>query len=183
MDTLSCITLILAIATFGLAGTAVWSILQTRNIQKREYKHRRLNEIIEWATKVISWRPENRTVFREMANKEDNRLSQRLMHAHIAEVQAFFTAITGLNKYISKLSLTFQQGLPEDIQKLINDLETFTDFLGAWGGRLFTDIDRGKVNIDMEKDGKQADELDLQIAKSASIVLEKVADIKGKEIG
>ena len=98
---------------FGVAVVAIW---QTRIIQKHEYKHRRLNEIIEWATKVISWRCENRTAFREMASKEDERLSQRLFHAHLAEVHAFFAAIIGLNKYISKLSLTFQQGLPEDIQ-------------------------------------------------------------------
>ncbi len=116
---------------FGVAVVAIW---QTRTIQKHEYKHRRLNELIEWATKVISWRSENRTVFREMASIEDERLSQRLFHAHIAEVLAFFAAIIGLNKYISKLSLTFQQGLPEDIQKLIVDLKAFTDFHEAWGG-------------------------------------------------
>lgn len=165
---------------FSVAVIAIW---QTRNIQKREYKHRRLNEIIEWATKVVSWSSENRTVFSEMASIEDVRLSQRLFHAHIAEVLAFFTAITGLNKYISKLSLMFQQGLPKDIQKLINDLEAFTDFHEAWKERLFADIDKGSVNIDMQEDGKQADELAQQIEKSASIVLEKVADIKGKEIG
>ena len=51
------------------------SIRETRNIQKREFRHRLLNEITEWATKVINWRSENRTVLREMASKTNVRQS------------------------------------------------------------------------------------------------------------
>ena len=105
------------------------------------------------------------------------------MHAHLGEVQDFFAAITGLNMYVSKVSLTFQQGLPEDIQKLINDLKDFTDFHEAWQEKLFTDIAGGTADIDIEEDSNKADELAKQIGKSAGVVLEKVADIKGKEIG
>ncbi len=165
---------------FGIAVVAIW---QTRTIQKREYKHRRLNEIVEWVTKIISWHSETKEIFKEMANKEDVRPSQRLYHAHILEVQAFLATIMGLYTYIGRLSLTFKQGLPEDLLKLMNDLKSFTDFHGAWARRLFADIDRGTVNIDTREDEKQADELALQMEKSASIVLEKIADIKGKEIG
>ena len=166
-------------------GIGVKSIRETHNIQKREFRHRLLNEITEWATKVVNWRSENRAVLKEMAGIEEGKVRQslRLMHAHIAEVQNFFTAITGLNMYISTVSLKFQQGLPEDIQKLINDLKAFTDFLEAWQGRLFTDIARGTADIDIEEDSKKADGFAQQIRKSVGVVLEKVASIKAKEIG
>ena len=162
---------------------AVIAIWQSRNIQKREFRHRLLNDIIEWATRVINWRSENRTVFRDMASIEDVTLSQRRIHAHIAEVLAFFSSITGLNKYIEKVSLTFQQGLLEDIQKLIADLEAFREFNEVWSNALFNDIDKGQVSMDMREKTDKADGLALRIKESASIVLEKVADIKGKEIG
>lgn len=171
------------IVTTLLFTVAVIAIWQTRNIQKRELRHRLLNDIIEWATKVINWRSENRTVFREMARLEDITLSQRLMYSHLAEMQAFFSAITGLNKHITKLSLTFQHGLPEDIQKLIIDLKAFIDFNEAWRKKLFTHIDKETVSTDIEEDSKKADGLAQQMGESASIILEKVADIKGREIG
>jgi len=180
---------IMLIAIAVALGVGIASIRHTKDIQGKQYRQGLLNEIIEWATKVINWRSENRTIFREMASIEDTKLSQRLMHAAIAEVQAFFSSITGLNKYISKVSLTFQQGLPEDIQRLITDLKAFTDFHEEWRERLFTEIDKGMgnidimVRIDVTEDAKQADKLARQIGESASIVLEKVAYIKGKEIG
>ena len=164
----------------------VRSIRETRNIQRREFRHRLLTEITEWAIKVASWRSENRTVLREMAHvKEgDVRVGLRLFFAHLAEVQDFFAAITGLNTYIYKTSLKFQQGLPEDIQKLINDLKFFTDFLEAWKIRLFTDMTSGKADIDIKQDDvNKTDELAKQCTKSAGVVLDKVADIKAKEIG
>ena len=52
MGTLSWVTLVLAIATFLLAGAAFLSIRQTRDIQKRERKERKLITIIEWATDI-----------------------------------------------------------------------------------------------------------------------------------
>ena len=166
-------------------GIGVTSIVHAEIIQRRERKRRLLNEIAEWAIKVVSWRSENRAVLKEMASIKEGEVRQslRLMHAHIAEIQVFFTAITGLNAYISKLSLKFQQGLPEVIQKLISDLKASTDFLGAWQGRLFADIERGRVDVDMSEDSAKADKLAQQFEKSAGAVLEKAADIKAKEIG
>ena len=71
------------------------------------------------------------------------------------------------------------------MQKLISDLEASTDFLEAWQGRLFADIYSREVdidNIDISKDTAEADKLAEQFEKSAGAVLEKVADIKTKEI-
>jgi len=182
MNSIAWITLSAVIVALGIGVT---SILRTEKIQRREQRRRLLNEITEWAIKVVSWRSDNRVILKEMATVEEGEVRQslRLMHAHLAEIQAFFTAMTGLNTYISKLSLEFQQGLPEAIQKLISDLEASTDFLDAWRGRLFADLYSGKVDIDIIKETAEADKLAGQFEKSAGAVLEKVADIKAKEIG
>ena len=182
MNSIAWLTLSAVIVALGIG---VASIVRTERMQRREQRRRLLNEITEWAIKVVSWRSENRAVLKEMATIEEGeaRQSLRLMHAHIAEVQSFFTAITGLNTYISKLSLKFQQGLPEVIQKLISDLKASTDFLEAWLGRLSADIDSRKVDIDTSKDAAEADKLTQQFEESAGAVLEKAADIKAKEIG
>ena len=182
MDYIAWLTLFAVIVALGIG---VASIVRTEKIQRREQKRRLLNEITEWAIKAVSWRSENRALLKEMLTTEEGeaRQSLRLMHAHIAEVRDFFAAITGLNTYISKLSLKFQQGLPEVIQKLISDLEASTDFLEAWRGRLFADICSRKVDIDTSKDAAEADKLAEQFEKSAGAVLEKAADIKAKEIG
>ena len=164
----------------------VRSIRETRNIQRREFRHRLLTEITEWAIKVVSWRSDNREVITEMAGIEEGKVrsSLRLFHANIAEVQSFFTAITGLNTYIYKTSLKFQQGLPEDIQKLINDLKIFTDFQEVWRDKLFKDLLSGKADIRIEKDDlDKVDGLAKQATDSAGVVLEKIAVIKAKEIG
>ena len=66
---------------------------------------------------------------------------------------------------------------------MISDLKASTDFLGAWQGRLFTDIERCRVDVDISEDSDKADKLAQQFEKSAGAVLEKVADIRAKEIG
>lgn len=52
MDTLSRMTLTLAIATFLLAIAAFGTMWQTRNIRKAERRERLLNEIIDWAIDI-----------------------------------------------------------------------------------------------------------------------------------
>jgi len=49
MDTLSWMTLLLAVATFVLAGMALWSIMQNNALHKKERRERLLNEIVDWA--------------------------------------------------------------------------------------------------------------------------------------
>ena len=75
--------------------------------------------------------------------------------------------------------------MPEDIQQLINDLNAYIDFLQKWQGRIYIDIGKDPAIIDIDsidKDSQKADELALQAAKSAGIVLEKGADIKTKTV-
>ena len=48
MNTLSWMTLLLAVATFSLAGMAYWNIRQANSLQKAERRERLLNEIIDW---------------------------------------------------------------------------------------------------------------------------------------
>lgn len=176
------ITLIALLVAFFLG---IQSIRETRNIQRREFKQRLLNDINDWATKVINWRLENRTAAATMATIPDVRQSQRYMHAHLGGIQDFFTSITGLNINVTKISQIFQQGLPEDIQRLINDLNTYIDYLQKWQKRIYIDIGKDPAIIDtdsIDKDSQKADELAQQAAKSAGIVLEKVADIKTKTV-
>ena len=179
MNSIAWITLSAVIVALGIG---IASIIHTEIIQKRERKHKLLNEIAEWATKVTSWRSENRAILTEMASIKEVRQSQRFTHAHILEVINFLATITGLNTYISKVSLTFQQGLPEVVQELIDDLKAFAYLLEAWQTRLFIDIAGGKVDIDIMEDARKVDEFSQKLEKSAGAVLEKVADIKTKEI-
>lgn len=95
-----------AIILLGGIGASMFfglrSLSQTKTMQKKELRHRLLNEIADWAIRVITWRAENRWVFREMARIEEGqvRQSKRLTHAHLAEVLDFFSAITGLSTYV-----------------------------------------------------------------------------------
>jgi len=180
MDYTAWITLSAVIIALGIG---VASIIHTEIIQKREQRRRLLNEIAEWATKVTSWRSENRAIMTELASIKEVRQSKRLHHAYILEIINFFAAVTGLNMYISKVSLTFQQGLPEVVQKLIADLNEFLWLLVAYQIRLYTDIDGGEVDVGISEDPKWADEFTEKLEKSAGAVLEKVADIKTKGLG
>jgi len=167
------------------------SILATHSIQKREFRYRLLNEIAEWAIKPVAWRSENREVFREMARIKpkpgEDRDGGRLVHAHIAEVQDFFSEIVGMDSSVVKLSLTFQQGLPEGIQELAKNLRDFMKFLDSWREKLFADMTGDKVETGLDEnwplDEMSAEKLTLQVEKSARVVLEKIAELKAKEIG
>ena len=159
------------------------SLNQTKNIQKKEFRHRLLNEIADWVIRVISWRSEDRGVFREMARIEDARQSKRFVHARIAEVLDFFSTVTGLNTYVNKVSLTFQQGLPEDIQQLVKDLENLTVFLTEWKTKLSTELAESKYDTSIGEDALKGDEFTLKVTKSAGVVLERIAGIKAMEIG
>lgn len=83
----------------------------------------------------------------------------------------------------NNISLTFQQGLPKDIQQLVKDLEELTNFLDEWKTKLSTEIAERKEDTGIDVDAIWAGELALKVAKSAGVVLERVADIKSMEIG
>ena len=53
MDNLSLFTLLLACATFLLAGAASWTIWQNYKFREKERKEQLLNKIIEWAVDII----------------------------------------------------------------------------------------------------------------------------------
>lgn len=159
------------------------SLNQTNNIQKKELRQRLLNEIADWAIRVISWRSEDKGVFRDMARIEDVRQSKRFVHARIAEVLDFFSTVTGLNTYVNKVALTFQQGLPEDIHQLVKDLEKLTNFLNDWKTKLSIELTEGKYDASIDEDASKGDEFTLQVTKSAGMVLERVAAIKAMDIG
>lgn len=184
-------TILTAAAGVVVAVAVTFSLLQNTQLRKdtkeRELRDRRealLNEITDWARSIVNWRSQNRTATIKMASIEQgqNKQSLRLYHAHIAEILDFFSALTGLNKYVTEISLIFQQGLPEDINKLRNDLEVFIVFLEKWKTKVFNRIDTNVPVLENE-DIDTAEELTQRMTESAVSVLGKVASIKVKEIG
>lgn len=182
-------TLMLAIATFMLIRHSKEQEEQRRETEllkeKRGRKERILNEIIEWAIRITTWRSENRTILREMAKVTDITKSQRLMHAHIAEVRDFFVGITGLNEYVVKIASGFQQGLPEAIEKLIDDLKSLLGFLEEWQLKLVAEITSSSVDkaqSSIVENSIKADDLSGQVINSVRVVLEKAAEIKTRDV-
>ncbi len=95
MDNLSLMTLLLAIATFILAGIAFWAILQNYNFRKQERKERLLNKIIEWAISISK------------ANLElDKTILASKIHSHwigrvsLPQLQSLFQEMHERGKYI-----------------------------------------------------------------------------------
>lgn len=177
-------TLMLALATFQMITNSNKQEKRRREEEISKETRRRneslLNEIIDWAKRVLNWRAENRPVLREMAKTAGEITGMRLIHAHVSEVHDFFTGIIGMKEYITKIGFKFGQNLPETIEKLFSDLEAHIEYLEAWQAKLLTDIATGKVDI--VSDSKKADAFAEQFEKSISVVLEKTAQIKAKDI-
>ena len=78
------ITLIALVVAFSLG---IRSIRETRNIQRREYRNSLLNEITQWATRVIDWRYENRTALTQASGLLEVRQNQRFLFLHLVTLR------------------------------------------------------------------------------------------------
>jgi len=172
---------IMLIAIAVALGIGLAGILQTRSIQRNEQKQKMLNEIVEWARSVITWRVRHKDIFRDIARSTRPIEGARLTHAHLAQVLGDFAGITGLSEYMRKVALRLEEGLPEPVEKLINDTGTYIDFLEQRFKELTTNIQRGRFGEEDEVIEK-TETLAKQMASSASSVLVVVATMKSRAI-
>jgi len=178
MDILSWVTLSLVIATFSLAVAAFWSIRQTHNIQKKEYKRRLLNDLIEWAISITNWRSRSKIIFKETVLTADQRKRQLLMHAHISGEREDFVGLGSRNQYAINVSEKFAGILQDATEGLVADLENYIEFLNDWTQFIADNISENLVESQEYGDyTKKADQLTEQIDKSARKVIEEAVKI------
>jgi hypothetical protein len=178
MDTLSWVTLFLAIATFSLAGAAFWSIWQTHNIQKKEYRRRLLNDLIEWAIAITNWRSKHNIIFKEMALTADKRERMLLMLTHIAQVKEDFVALRSRSQYAINVSEKFAGILQDATIGLATDVEKHMEFLNDWTRVVADNISENLIETQEYDDyHKKADQLIEQIDESARKVIEEAVKI------
>ena len=177
---LALITFIALVVAFSLG---IQSIRETRNIQRREYRNSLLNEITQWATKVINWRYENRTALTPASELLEIRQNQRFLFLHLGEILDYFSSITNCGVYILDVSRMFQQDLPQDVRKLVDDLNAYTNLLESFQQIVKADFGKDPLEINnTDKASNKADTLAQQAVNSAICVLKKVATIKANEM-
>ena len=131
MDTLSSMTLILAIATFILAGIAAYSIWQNYRLQKRERRERLLNEIIEWAINVVNCNiGVNSLNILKSEEAPTGKTDQILTNAQLTEWSLRLQSLLTRGKYISATAKIFCDDLKNVIKTLNDDLDKFIKSLG-----------------------------------------------------
>lgn len=178
MDILSWVTLFLVIATFSLAAAAFLSIRQTHNIQKKEYRRRLLNDLIEWAIAITNWRSTSKIIFKETVLTADRGKRQLLMYAHIEGVKEDFVGLGSRNQYAINVSEKFARILQDAIERLVVDVEKYMEFLNDWAQFIADNISKNLVEIQEYGDYvKKADQLTEQIDKSARKVIEEAVKI------
>ena len=174
------ITFIALVVAFSLG---IRSIRETRNIQRREYRNSLLNEITQWATKVIDWRYENRTAVTQAAELLEVRQNQRFLFLHLEAVLDYFSSITNCGVYILDVSRMFQQDLSQDVCKLVDDLNAYTNSLESFQQIVQADFGKDPLEINnTDEASNKADTLAQQAVNSAICVLKKVATIKANEM-
>ncbi len=173
MDTLSSMTLILAIATFILAGIAAYSIWQNYQLQKRERRERLLNEIIEWTMDIARSSKEIDVSGLYSQGIIDNRRGPLFLLANIMGSQLKLEAIRERSQYISKIALVFQQNLQVTIRTLIKDTEEHTKLLDECRDKGPGEIHSALTRVDAH---------DLLLHKSANKIIEEATKIKTRDI-
>jgi hypothetical protein len=78
--------LILIIAVIVSLALGVASIVQNNITRQKQSRSNLVNEVIDWATKILNCDIEN-PVLKEIAKVNDPLSGYRLAHAHIAEVR------------------------------------------------------------------------------------------------
>ena len=164
-------SVVLAIATFVLAAVAVWSILQTRSIQKSERRQRQLNEICDWA--VSLYRYQYGKDYKAFLEAETPAEQRRAIFRHILEFKEKLQTTEGQRKYIRVISTQFKGGISEAIQESLNDLEAYIEFLNKWQHRIV----KGPI-FDTEDDGKIGDDHWNKIERSLTKVIAEAANLK-----
>lgn len=117
----------LAIATFVLASVAVWSILQTRSIQKSEKRQRQLNEIRDWAIEISRLGLDRG--YPVVRNQLEVQSTWNLLCDHTDDLVRLFSSMEEQNKYISAIAPKIDKGLGTVVDRLISKYDEHLEFL------------------------------------------------------
>ncbi len=163
--------------TIGLA-----TFIQTKSIQKSQYRHDLLKEIIDWAIDVDRWRTEHRHIYTKVVDTGDNQQRQRqLRHGHIAEITDYLAAKRARNHYICVLARRFDKSLQETVVILTDKLQAYEDFLEQWRKVVFTACEQG-----VDEDPQYIEDSESharQLAEYTKKVIENVATTEAKMCG
>lgn len=178
-------TLMLAIATFTLVQHSREQEKQRRRSElakeERDKNEKLLNEIVDWATVISSWRLEYRRIFTEVVKIPDTKESIRFVYAHILEVESNFEGLEGRNIYACAIAEKFEQSLQMLISDMLQNMSEYLKFLKKWSSSLSEEISKGSLQL-RDGDVKEADRLANKLDLSTAKILEKVAEIKCKHL-
>jgi len=168
-------TLLLAIATFILAGIASGAIWQNYQFRRQEKKERLLNEIIEWAIEVVKCDVAlDPTAIIGITDTEKARL---FVGALTDKERIRITETWGKSQYISKITLSTWQDLQKAVEELIKDLGVLVDLLDECSNAVTCNL--------IDAFGSAAatvNEHKLKLCKSANRVIEEATKIKTGDI-
>jgi len=167
-------------------GIGVASILHTRSLQIKERKERLLNEILDWATNIAKSRfgkaCKELLQITDSSGETSYKKSLQFIHADIVEIKESFVSIESQSRYISKIALTFGAELRKTTEAVTEKIDEYVNYLNDWQNALADDIAKQKKHVDLEARVSKADEIGLQMDRSAIKLMEEVAKIKAKDI-
>jgi|GEM_PF-6898571 len=153
----------------------VTSLVQGKRIQRKQYRHGLLREIIQWAIDVHRWRSENRGVFSTLTQDVARGVPEHLTgYNHIASLLEYLKGQSGRNQYVCALAQEFDQPLQEAVQQLRQRLDAYEAFLESWA----EEIRQDRRKYDERRD--EADEQGSQLAGCANKVIAGAAEIEMK---
>jgi hypothetical protein len=179
MDTLSSVTLTLAVATFLMAVAAFLAIWQNYKFKEKDRKERLLNEVIEWAMDVgkcgFETDEEAPNAKAALEGRTDFTLSYGFIKAHRAAFQNGYKNIRWLNQYIQNIVVNnFLKELPS-ANTLIDELNNHLAML--YEDRIGKNRDATPVIAqDIAKHNLFLDELTKEVMREAANI--KTGNIK-----
>ena len=163
------------LAVLVALGLGLYSVRETRHLQKREFRYRLLDEVRQWAERAVDLPSQHRTIMQDMVSTADAAQQRLLTFAHIVEVQEYLAVLITQQAYMNTLSKRFGQGLAEATESMGNDIREYAAFLKTWQNKYVKDITK-----QTEDDSRSADVHMRQVAQSTIGVLELIANIKAE---
>jgi len=161
-------TLLLAIATFVLAGIAVYSIIQNQLLHKKERRERLLNEIIEWAVEILKFDPmPKQTVFEPKFTEGKPTVADVIMLWQV-ELETLLRPIIAKGAYINRISKTYGNTLRSATNKAAYCLGNVIGYINK--------LDNTYSNVEALKKPNE------DLRKSAILIIEEATKIKTKDI-
>ncbi len=152
----------------------VSSLIQTRNMQKREYRDRLLNEITEWAMDIVRSMPETILPNLDMIiQKEKKEVISPIFFGLWLKLEA----VNAKNKYIQKIATESYFG-----DKLNKTIEAITKSLNTVIGDLRKSVTAGNFEEAQQKLKDQIN-ADGNLRQKLEALIREVAALKSKNLG